>query len=57
MLRFVKHHLETLENVSIYPIISLSIFVVFFAGLLFWTFRMKKNDLENAKQIPFDKLK
>ncbi|MEK9613932.1 MAG: CcoQ/FixQ family Cbb3-type cytochrome c oxidase assembly chaperone [Flavobacteriaceae bacterium] len=57
MLRYVKHHLETLENVAIYPIVSLSIFVLFFTGLLFWTFKIKKKDLEDARQLPFDELK
>ena len=35
MMKFVKHHMESIDGVSIYPIISLIICVTFFA-LLFW---------------------
>jgi cytochrome c oxidase cbb3-type subunit IV len=55
MLRFIKHNLSTIDGVSIYPILSLLIFVLFFAFMLGYVIRMKKPEIEELSQLPFEK--
>ena len=54
MLRFIKHHLTGIEGVSIFPIISLLIFVLFFLFVLTHVFRMRKTQVEELSNIPFE---
>lgn len=54
MLRFIQHTLTSIDGVSIFPIISLLIFVLFFAAVLTWVIRMKKSDIEILSSIPLD---
>lgn len=54
MFEQVKHNMETISGVEIYPIISLLIFVGFFVGLAFWVLSYKKDKIDEMSQIPFD---
>ena len=54
MLRYIKGHLNDIDGVEIYPIISFLIFFTFFIGLSIYVFRMKKNRIEELKNIPLD---
>ena len=54
MLRFIKHNLTSIDGVSIYPIISLLIFFLFFAFMLTYVIRMKKKDVNELSNIPFE---
>lgn len=54
MLKFIKGHMETIAGIEIYPIISLSIFFLFFVLLFLWVFTAKKDYLENMSNIPLD---
>jgi len=54
MLKFIKHHLETIDGVAIYPIISLSIFFVFFVILTIRVITLKKSFLQHISQLPLD---
>jgi cytochrome c oxidase cbb3-type subunit 3 len=47
-------YLETIMGVSIYPIISLVIFTVFFTAVLLWISRMDKQHIEDLEQLPFN---
>jgi len=49
-----KNYLETIAGVSIYPLISLVIFVAFFAGLLWYVFRMSRQEVDAMKAVPLD---
>ena len=55
MLKFVKGHLEHIDGVEIFPIISLLIFFIFFMGLFWWVFTMKKSHVKEVSNIPFEK--
>lgn len=55
MLKFVKGHLENIDGVQIYPIISLLIFFIFFVGLAYWVLTMKKSDIKEISNLPLDK--
>ncbi|MEQ3662128.1 MAG: CcoQ/FixQ family Cbb3-type cytochrome c oxidase assembly chaperone [Flavobacterium sp.] len=52
MLKFIKHNLETISGVEIYPIISLVIFFTFFVGLFFWVLSYKKDKIKELSEMP-----
>ena len=54
MLRFIKHNLSTIDGVSIYPLISLLIFTLFFAIVLYRVLRMSKVQVAELSNIPID---
>jgi cbb3-type cytochrome oxidase subunit 3 len=54
MLRFIKHNLTSIDGVSIYPIISLLIFFLFFAVMITWVYRMRKTEVDELSNIPFE---
>lgn len=54
MLKFIKHHLDTIEGVEIYPIISLILFFLVFASMLFLVIKMPKNNIEELSNLPLD---
>ncbi|MFV8325414.1 CcoQ/FixQ family Cbb3-type cytochrome c oxidase assembly chaperone [Flavobacterium sp. ZS1P14] len=54
MFEQIKHNMETIEGVAIYPILSLLIFFVFFVGLGMWVFSYKKEKINELSQIPLN---
>lgn len=52
MLKFIKHNMETISGIEIYPIIALLIFFLFFVGLIFWVFTYNKNAINELSQLP-----
>ena len=55
MLRFIKGNLENIDNVQIYPMISLLIFFVFFVVLFYWVITAKKEHISEVSNIPLEK--
>lgn len=49
-----KDILSSIENIEIYPIISLLIFVVFFIGMFIWVIKVDKKYIDHMKAMPFD---
>ena len=54
MLKFVKKHMETMDGVEIYPIISLLIFFIFFVVLTWWVLSAKKDYIKEVSNLPLD---
>lgn len=54
MLRYIKHNMTEIEGISIYPILSLLIFTLFFAVMLTYVFRMKKSRIEEMGEMPLE---
>lgn len=54
MLRFIKHNLTGIDGVSIYPILSLLIFILFFTIMLIFVIKMNKTELETLSAIPLE---
>lgn len=48
----IKNVLEHLGGVADYGIVSLCLFFALFAGIMIWTFRLKKTDLDAAAVLP-----
>jgi len=53
MLKFIKHNLESIDGVDIYPIISLSIFFVVFVSFFFWAMTFSKEKIKELSELPF----
>ncbi len=54
MLKFIKHHLETISGVEIYPIISLLLFFIIFTVMLIIVLKMPKKNIDDLSNLPFD---
>lgn len=50
-----KELLQSIEGVAVYPIISLIVFVLFFAIVLIWMFKVDKNYIKKMENLPLDK--
>ena len=53
MFEQIKHNMETIAGVEIYPIVSLLIFFTFFVGLGLWVSTYKKEKIQELSEIPF----
>ncbi|MEO8235149.1 CcoQ/FixQ family Cbb3-type cytochrome c oxidase assembly chaperone [Flavobacterium sp.] len=53
MFEQIKHNMETIAGVAIYPILSLLIFFAFFVGLAIWVYSYRKEKIEEMSNIPF----
>lgn len=54
MLKFIKHHLDTIAGVEIYPIISLLLFFTVFTTMLIIVLKMPKNNIEEISNLPLE---
>lgn len=52
MLKFIKHHMETIVGIEVFPLISFIIFFVFFIGLFVWVALMKKEEVTMLSNLP-----
>lgn len=54
MLKFVKNHMESMEGIATYPMISLLIFFLFFVILGLWVFTATKSHIKEMSNLPLD---
>lgn len=54
MLKFVKNHMESIEGIANYPMISLLIFFVFFVLLFWWVLTATKEHIKEMEELPLD---
>lgn len=52
MLRFIKHNLTNIDGVEIFPLISMLIFVLFFAVVLTRVIKMSKAEVSEFSDMP-----
>jgi len=52
MFEQIKHNMETIAGVEIYPILSLLIFFSFFVGLGIWVVSYTKEKMDELSQLP-----
>ena len=52
MLKFIKHHLETIAGIDIYPVLSFIVFFLFFLGVLWWVFTVRRSHIEHMAALP-----
>jgi len=49
-----SNYLEQITGVSFYPLVSLGLFVLFFTGVLIWTYRIDKKVIEHIENLPLN---
>ena len=54
MLKFIKHHMETIAGIEVYPVISFVIFFIFFIALTVYVLKVDKNLFKDISNIPLD---
>jgi cytochrome c oxidase cbb3-type subunit 4 len=52
MFKFIKQYAETIQDIKIYPIISLFIFVLFFIAVLWYVKKMDNRNVDVLKHLP-----
>ena len=52
MLRYIKHNLEGIDGVEIYPLFSLLVFFIFFSALIWWVVKVDKKYVSSMEQYP-----
>ncbi len=53
-MKLVRHYLEQIEGVEIYPIISLIIFLAIAAGVLYYVFGARKGYFKTVRNYPLN---
>ncbi|HRH69588.1 MAG TPA: CcoQ/FixQ family Cbb3-type cytochrome c oxidase assembly chaperone [Flavobacteriales bacterium] len=54
MLKFIKHHLDTIAGVGIYPVISFLLFFGFFLVMLVWLRKVGRPHIEHMAALPLN---
>jgi cytochrome c oxidase cbb3-type subunit IV len=54
MFEAIKHNMETIAGVAVYPILSLLIFFLFFLALGVWVFTYKKETIAAFSSMPLN---
>ncbi len=49
-----KHYFEQIQNIEIWPIISLILFFVFFIFMMVWILFLDKKYIEKMRSLPLD---
>jgi Ca2+/Na+ antiporter len=49
-----KELLQSIDGVSVYPIISLVVFVLFFIVILVWMLKVDKKYIKKMENLPFE---
>lgn len=50
----IRNVLSGIGGIAAYPIISLILFVLVFAGAMIWAFTMRKSDVDHASRLPLE---
>ncbi|MEM6804808.1 MAG: hypothetical protein AAF696_25650, partial [Bacteroidota bacterium] len=55
-IRFImyKETLRSIDGVSLFPVIAILIFVIFFILVLYFTFRMEKQKVQEFSSLPLE---
>lgn len=52
MLKFIKHHVDTISGIGIYPLLSFIVFFLFFLAVLWWVFTVRRSHIEHMAALP-----
>jgi len=54
MLRFIKHNVDSIEGVAIYPIVALLSFFTVFIVMIIIVLKMKKKRIDTLSNLPLE---
>lgn len=52
MLKFIKHHMDTIAGIGIYPVISFLLFFGFFIAVLLWVRKVSSTHITHMASLP-----
>ncbi len=52
MLKFLKHHLDTISGIDIYPVLSFIVFFLFFLAVLWWVLTVRRSHIDHMAALP-----
>lgn len=52
MLKYIKNHLVTIEDIEIFPVISLTIFTLFFLLVVWRVVKTNQSKINELKNMP-----
>jgi cytochrome c oxidase cbb3-type subunit 4 len=52
MLKFIKHHLDTIHGIAVYPVISFVLFFGIFLLALFYVWKAKRGHFKAMEVLP-----
>ena len=52
MLKFIKHHLDTITGIGLYPALSFAIFFLFFLAVLWWVITVRPAHIAHMAALP-----
>ena len=52
MLKFIKHHMDTISGIGIYPLISFILFFSFFIAMLWWIRKVSTAHISHMSALP-----
>ncbi|RYF86111.1 MAG: CcoQ/FixQ family Cbb3-type cytochrome c oxidase assembly chaperone [Chitinophagaceae bacterium] len=53
MFKFIQQYAEKVDNIEVYPMISLLVFFIFFVVLLYMVITMDKKSVQTLSNLPF----
>ena len=54
MLKFIKHHMETIAGIEVFPLISFLIFFTFFILVAIYIYKVDKKEIDEVSNLPLD---
>ncbi len=54
MFSFIRKYAETINGAEIYPVISLTIFVLLFCAMLFYAWKLSSKTVEESINLPLE---
>jgi cytochrome c oxidase cbb3-type subunit IV len=51
----IQQYLESIENIDVFAIAAMFIFVIIFIAVVIWIFRIDKKYINKMENLPFDK--
>ncbi len=52
MLKFIKHHMDTIVGIGIYPVLSFVIFFSIFCFALLYVWRARRTHIDHMAALP-----
>ncbi|MDX9750296.1 MAG: CcoQ/FixQ family Cbb3-type cytochrome c oxidase assembly chaperone [Flavobacteriales bacterium] len=54
MLKFIKHHMDTIAGIGIYPVLSFLIFFSIFCLALLYVWRVRRSHIDHMAALPLN---
>lgn len=54
MLKFIKSHMSSINDIEIYPVISFLIFFLFFLVMVLWVIKSDKGFISKMQNLPLE---